>query len=170
MEEKEKKSFHPIRAYILIAFFSLLIILPPLFRLFLPNMNSAVSKYQDTIMNITCTRDYPQEQLTETVIIRYINTKIDQTRITYEPIKNTNSNASVADDTLTPSQEIAYFTNIPGATIETKDNKTVIVINQNTIDQNKDNVDLKNNYFNNERITQKLYFTNRYFSCEETTV
>ena len=93
MEKQEAKKFHPIRAYILITFFSLLIILPPLFRLFLPNMNSAVSKHQDTIMNITCTRDYPQEQLTETVIIRYINTKIDQTRITYEPIKNTNSNA-----------------------------------------------------------------------------
>ena len=46
----------------------------------------------------------------------------------------------------------------------------LITINQDIITQNSDNTNLKTNYFNDNEINQKLYFTNRSFECSEEEI
>lgn len=164
------KPFHPIRAYVAITILLLLIILPPFFRVFFPKVEKTVPSDTDVIITLTCTREYVQEQLLESVQIRYINAKIDQTRITYSPLSIAAEKTINTDsEELLPSTELTYFQTIQGAEISQLEDRTMITINQATIDQNPDNKELQENYFNNDRITQRIYFTNRNFKCEETT-
>lgn len=164
------KPFHPIRAYVAITILLLLIILPPFFRAFFPKVEKTVPSDTDVIITLTCTREYAQEQLLESVQIRYINAKIDQTRITYSPLTiAVEETINTDEEELLPSAELAYFQTIQGADISQLEDRTMITINQDTIDQNPDNKELQENYFNSDRITQRLYFTNRSFECEETT-
>lgn len=164
------KNYHPIRIYIIIIILLLLIILPPTFRLFFPKEEKTITKNDKTITTITCTRDYPTENITETVQIRYINAKINQTKITYTNINNQSTNATTSQDELLPSAELSYLKEVSGINIEQTEQMTTVTINQDTIDNNPNNIDLVNNYFNTSKIAQQVYFTNRNFQCEETTI
>lgn len=163
------KKFHPIRAFIIIFILSLLIILPPLFRLMFPKTEEAKSKNNNKIKLLTCTRNYIEEQTTTKVEIRYINAKVNQTKITYTLMPDTQlKEAAVMDGDILPSMELSYFQSLQGTHITQTDTKTVIIINQDTINKNPDNQDLKENYFNDKLISQKIYFTNRYYECSES--
>lgn len=165
------KQFHPIRAFIIIFVLSLLIILPPLFRLFFPKIDETKIKNNDKITLLTCTRNYAEEQITETVEVRYINSKVNQTKITYSTMAIAEySMINGAESDILPSIELSYFQSLSGVAIEQKDSKTIVTINQDTIDRNPSNQDLKENYFNDKLLSQKIYFTNRYFQCDDTTV
>ena len=165
------KQFHPIRAFIIIFVLSLLIILPPLFRLFFPKIDETKIKNNDKITLLTCTRNYAEEQITETVEVRYINSKVNQTKITYSTMAIAEySMINGVESDILPSIELSYFQSLSGVAIEQKDSKTIVTINQDTIDRNPSNQDLKENYFNNKLLNQKIYFTNRYFRCDDTTV
>lgn len=165
------KNFHPIRAFIIIFILSLLIILPPLFRVLFPKAEETKPKNNNTIRLLTCTKNYAEEQTTTTVEVRYINSKVNQTKITYSPIAATKySIMNTSESDILPSLELSYLQSIQGINITQSDNKTIIIINQNTIDQNPNNQELKENYFNDKLIDQKIYFTNRYYECNETTV
>lgn len=163
------KKFHPVLAIVLIIIFALFIILPPVCREFFPKVEKTVGKEEnETISTIICTRSFQTEQMEEKIETRYINNKIDQTRITYQPItRQIEEPAMTIENDILPSQELAYFQGIQGTEITTVDTRTLITINQNTIDQNPDNIDLKNNYFNDDKITQKINYTNRNFECTE---
>lgn len=164
------KQFHPIRAFIIIFVLSLLIILPPLFRLLFPKTDETKIKNNDKITLLTCTRNYAEEQTTETVEVRYINSKVNQTKITYSVMPVTEySMINSVDSDLLPSIELSYFQSLTGVAIEQKNNETIVIINQDTIDRNPSNQDLKKNYFNDKLLNQKIYFTNRYFQCDDTT-
>lgn len=165
------KQFHPIRAFIIIFVLSLLIILPPLFRLFFPKIDETKIKNNDKITLLTCTRNYAEEQITETVEVRYINSKVNQTKITYSTMAIAEySMINGVESDILPSIELSYFQSLSGVAIEQKDSKTIVTINQDTIDRNPSNQDLKENYFNDKLLSQKIYFTNRYFQCDDTTV
>ncbi|MCI6107593.1 MAG: hypothetical protein SOU84_03460 [Candidatus Faecimonas sp.] len=165
------KQFHPIRAFIIIFVLSLLIILPPLFRLFFPKIDETKIKNNDKITLLTCTRNYAEEQITETVEVRYINSKVNQTKITYSTMAIAEySMINGVESDILPSIELSYFQSLSGVAIEQKDSKTIVTINQDTIDRNPSNQDLKENYFNDKLLNQKIYFTNRYFQCDDTTV
>lgn len=165
------KQFHPIRAFIIIFVLSLLIILPPLFRLFFPKIDETKIKNNDKITLLTCTRNYAEEQITETVEVRYINSKVNQTKITYSTMAIAEySMINGVESDILPSIELSYFQSLSGVAIEQKDSKTIVTINQYTIDRNPSNQDLKENYFNDKLLSQKIYFTNRYFQCDDTTV
>lgn len=165
-----KKRIHLIRVIILIVVFSLLIILPPLFRLLFPKVEEAVSVNKDRITLLTCTKDYPNEQISVDVQVRYINAKIEQTRLVYKTYVNADTvfNTTLEDE-LRASDEIAYFSSIPGIHIENLEDRTIVIIDQDVIDSNPNNVDLKNNYFNDQKTSQRIYFTNLSYSCDETT-
>lgn len=156
-----------IKAYIIIVVLSLLIILPPIFRVFLPKQKTVIGYNQGNITTVTCTKDYSTEKISETVEIRYVNSKIKQTIITYKPL--TNTTIVTDEDNLTPSKELAYFKKLKNIKIEEKEDITTVTITDNVIKENKDKKDLQNNYFNNQKIEQKLYFANRNFNCTETT-
>lgn len=165
------KQFHPIRAFIIIFVLSLLIILPPLFRLFFPKIDETKIKNNDKITLLTCTRNYAEEQITETVEVRYINSKVNQTKITYSTMAIAEySMINGVESDILPSIELSYFQSLSGVAIEQKDSKTIVTINQDTIDRNPSNQDLKENYFNDKLLSQKIYFTKRYFQCDDTTV
>lgn len=165
------KQFHPIRAFIIIFVLSLLIILPPLFRLFFPKIDETKIKNNNKITLLTCTRNYAEEQITETVEVRYINSKVNQTKITYSTMAIAEySMINGVESDILPSIELSYFQSLSGVAIEQKDSKTIVTINQDTIDRNPSNQDLKENYFNDKLLSQKIYFTNRYFQCDDTTV
>lgn len=166
------KKFHPVLAIVLIIIFALFIILPPVCREFFPKVEKTVGKEEnETISTIICTRSFQTEQMEEKIETRYINNKIDQTRITYQPItRQIEEPAMTIENDILPSQELAYFQGIQGTEITTVDTRTLVTINQNTIDQNPDNIDLKNNYFNDDKITQKINYTNRNFECTEETL
>ncbi len=171
--EQEKKKFHPIRAIVIMIILIILIALPPIFRVLFPKVEEATPTQQDAIKIITCTRSYPTESIRETAEIRYINSKIDQTRITYEPYAATREMEEPVinqEETILPSQELAYFQALPGIQIDQIDTRTLITINEELINQNSENTDLKQNYFNDDQIEQKLYFTNRYFECSEEEI
>lgn len=165
------KNFHPIRAFVIIFILSLLIILPPLFRVLFPKVEEIKTKNNDNITLLTCTRDYTAEQTTATVEVRYINSKVNQTKITYSPmIVKEYSVTNTTENDILPSMELSYFQSIQGINITQSDTKTIVTINQDTIDNNPDNQELKENYFNDKLINQKIYFTNRYYECSESTV
>lgn len=166
------KKFHPVFAIVLIIIFALFIILPPVCREFFPKVEKTVGKEEnETISTIICTRSFQTEQMEEKIETRYINNKIDQTRITYQPItRQIEEPVMTIENDILPSQELAYFQGIQGTEITTVDTRTLVTINQNTIDQNPDNIDLKNNYFNDDKITQKINYTNRNFECTEETL
>jgi len=166
-----KKKFHPLRAIVMIVILSLLIILPPLFRLLFPKIEQAVPKNKDKVTSLICKKEYPTEQLTALVEVRYINAKINQTKITYTYNQATRiaENTVTTDQLPTAKEEMDHFRNIKGISISENSNKTIFIINQDTINQNQDNNELKENYFNNKKTTQKIFFVNRYYSCEETT-
>lgn len=164
------KKFHPIRAFIIIIILSLLIILPPLFRLLFPKIEETRPTNTDKITLLTCTRNYAEEQTTEVVEVRYINSKVNQTKITYTTTPTTEySVINTIENDLLPSMELSYFQSLEGVIIEQTENQTIITINQDIIDRNPSNQDLKENYFNDKLINQKIYFTNRYFECNEST-
>ena len=165
------KQFHPIRAFIIIFVLSLLIILPPLFRLFFPKIDETKIKNNDKITLLACTRNYAEEQITETVEVRYINSKVNQTKITYSTMAIAEySMINGVESDILPSIELSYFQSLSGVAIEQKDSKTIVTINQDTIDRNPSKQDLKEKYFNDKLLNQKIYFTNRYFQCDDTTV
>lgn len=165
------KNFHPIRAFVIIFILLLLIILPPLFRVLFPKVEEIKTKNNNNIKLLTCTRNYAQEQTTATVEVRYINSKVNQTKITYSSMPATEySVINTAENDILPSMELSYFQSIQGINISQSDDKTVIIINQDTINSNPDNQELKENYFNDKLINQKIYFTNRYYECDESTV
>lgn len=164
------KKFHPIRAFIIIIILSLLIILPPLFRVLFPKVEKAKPTNTDQITLLTCTRNYAEEQTTESVEVRYINSKVNQTKITYIATPSTEySVINTIENDLLPSIELSYFQSLEGIIIEQTENQTIVTINQDIIDRNPSNQDLKENYFNDKLINQKIYFTNRYFECSEST-
>ena len=119
---------------------------------------------------LTYTKNYAEEQTTEVVEIRYINSKINQTKITYTTTPTTEySVINTIENDLLPSMELSYFQSLEGVIIEQTENQTIITINQDIIDRNPSNQDLKENYFNDKLINLKIYFTNRYFECSEST-
>lgn len=166
-----EKKFHPLRAIIIIVILSLLIILPPLFRLLFPKIEQAVPKNQNKVTSLICKKEYPAEQMTALVEVRYINAKINQTKITYTYNESTRTveNMITQEPITTAKEQMDYFRNIKGISINENPNKTIFIINQDTINQNQDNKELKENYFNDKKTTQKIFFVNQYYSCEETT-
>ncbi len=156
-----------IKAYIIIVILSLLIILPPVFRAFFPKQKTVIGEDQGNITTINCTKDYHTEKISETVEVRYIDSKIKYTKITYKPSTNTNQTAEEED--LTPSKELAYFKTLKDIDIKENEGTTTVTITNKTIKGNKEEKDLQKNYFNEQKIEQKLYFANRNFNCTETT-
>lgn len=165
-----QRKIHLVRVIILIVIFSLLIILPPLFRVLFPNIEEAVASSRDRVTLLTCTKNYPLEHISVEVQVRYINTQIEQTRLVYKNNSISDSASSnIAEEVGPAKEELAYFSSIPGIKIENLDDRTIVIIDQSVVDANPDNVDLKNNYFNNQKTTQRIYFTNLSYSCDETT-
>lgn len=166
-----QKKLHSIRAVIIIIILSLFIILPPLSRLLFPKVEEAKSKNNDKITLLTCTRNYAEENIKETVEVRYINAKINQTKIVYTAMSEKEYLAmNITENDFLPSTELFYFQSIEGISIDQSAEKTTVLITQDTIDKNPNNQEFKENYFNDKKIDQKIYFTNRYYECEETTI
>lgn len=155
-----EKSKHALRAIVLIIIFSLLIILPPVFRVLFPKVEETVPKKQDRITTVTCIKEDGNKTLAGRVQIRYINNEIDQTRLTF------------TNNTIDPViiEEITFLDTINGITKEIGETETVYTITKEVVDLNKDNIELEENYFNNDKIEATVYFTNASYTCEETTV
>ena len=117
-----------IKAYIIIVILSLLIILPPVFRAFFPKQKTVIGEDQGNITTINCTKDYHTEKISETVEIRYIDSKIKYTKIIYKP--STNTNQTTEEEDLTPSKELAYFKTLKDIAIELVEDKEHLEVRQ----------------------------------------
>lgn len=166
------KKFHPIRAFVIIIVLSLLIILPPMCRLLFPKTEKTTTKNNDKITILICRKNYLEEQITKTVEVRYINAKVNQTKITYTqmPIAEYSMTNTTTNTDLLPSMELSYLQSLDGVAIEQTEEKTTIIINQDSIERNSSNSELKENYFNDKLLSQKIYFTNNYYECEESSI
>ena len=123
-----QKKLHPIRTLVIMFILLLLIILPPLFRLLFPKIEKPKTKHNDIIEFLTCTRDYPTENITETVTTRYINSKVNQTKVVYAPLTTREQAVINQEETLLPSAELAFFQTVVGINIGTVERKDIVRI------------------------------------------
>lgn len=163
------ENIHPLRIYIIIAILLLLIILPPLFRVLFPKATSTLIKDLPANTTLTCTKDYPIEDTKETVKIEYKDNKIHKTTLTYTTLEKDDTDITNVDSDILPSIEISYFESLNDINIKKEEKKTTITLTKDSIKKNQEDIDLEENYFNNNKIAQRIYFINRSFTCEETT-
>ncbi len=163
------ENIHPLRIYIIIAILLLLIILPPLFRVLFPKATSTLIEDLPANTTLTCTKDYPIEDTKETVKIEYKDNKIHKTTLTYTTLEKDDTDITNVDGDILPSIEISYFESLNDINIKKEEKKTTITLTKDSIKKNQEDIDLEENYFNNNKIAQKIYFINRSFTCEETT-
>lgn len=144
MKEKEPRS--PLVVVAAMLFLALFIVLPPLFRAYVPKEEEVV----ETIIKkhvLSCEGVYVNEKLKVIVKISYeddvaVNNKI--TYMAYTPTEEDIKNDGEIKPDKTAKEEITYFKTISDIQITEGSTQTMVVITDDVVENNPEQVELVN--------------------------
>lgn len=166
----KKNIIKKIILIILIIILSCFIILPPLLRITIADVNltgktNNENKNSDLLI-LSCEK---YDSLTSTLITsrtRYKDNVPDQNFITYEKTIRNKDLTSEIPSYKTASEEIDFFSKINGIEITETDTKTTVLISKYVVDMNQANFTLAK-YFSSKD-TQREFYEGQGYKCEET--
>lgn len=158
-----KKEKSPILVIICILVLLIFIVLPPLFRKYIPKPeidNSQVNKVSLKVLK--CEKYFKEELYHVTSDSKYKNNQIDNNKIVYEKLQQVpegvNNNTSI-----TVLEEFNMFNTLNNVSIDINDTIATVNINQNLINSNPDNERLLNYFQPIEE--QKSYYESMGYNC-----
>lgn len=167
---KKKYKIKKISLIAAITILALFIILPPLLRITIKDVNltgkAQVKQPKDNLTILSCTKFDPTTSYLITSRTRYNNEETDQNFITYEKTSQGNNPTSTLPSYKTPIEEITFFSSINGVEINSGDTKTTVLIPKYVVNMNESNFTLAK-YFNNKEAQRKFYEEQGY-TCKET--
>lgn len=167
---KKKYKIKKISLIAAITILALFIILPPLLRVTIKDVNltgkAQVKQPKDNLTILSCTKFDPTTSYLITSRTRYNNEETDQNFITYEKTSQGNNPTSTLPSYKTPIEEITFFSSINGVEINSGDTKTTVLIPKYVVNMNESNFTLAK-YFNNKEAQRKFYEEQGY-TCKET--
>lgn len=156
-----KKEKSPILVFSCILFLLLLIILPPIFRTYIPKKKIEDSN-QIKLEVLKCYKYFKQELYKVSTSTKYKNNEIDTNTITYEKLEQIP--VDVADNTsITVNQEYTMLSSLQNVNITTNDNITIVKIDKNLINSNPANPNLLS-YFQTLD-NQQFYYESMGYTC-----
>jgi len=166
MIEKKKKS--PLLVILVIIILSLFIILPPVFRAYIPKESpKSEGKTQSNIKILSCEKTSASEDYKIISRTRYKDNIPVQNVITYQKMSmqdvdsSSEENLNIVDST--QIEELEIFKSIADIQITENEEKTIVVINSDLLEANRSNTQLSN-YLQREG-AQKRFYTNEGYIC-----
>lgn len=164
-----KKEKSPVLVIGCILFLLLFIVLPPVFRAYIPNDNQAGGNNiieQNKIEILKCNRIYADELFQENVSVKYLNDEIKTNTITYTKLD------AVPEGYVPPAEtnpqavaeEYTYLSNIPNISNNTVTNTTTIIITDELFKANNQEERLSY-YFQNDIASQKTWYEQMNYTC-----
>lgn len=159
-----KKEKSPILVIVCILFLSSFIILPPVFRAYIPNDDIVVESppVQDKIQVLKCNKYFKEELFKVSSSVKYRNDLIEENTITYEKIEKVPDDVS-PNTSITVEEEYNMFKSLNNIDISTEEKVTIVKIDQDLIDNNSEHSNLLNYYQSLEN--QKLYYEDMEYTC-----
>ena len=164
-----KKEKSPILVISCILFLFLFIILPPVFRKYIPKEeakkdNQIESKQELSILQ--CSRIFPTDLYQVTAKVKYINGSISTNTITYRKIETVPDDYQepVEETPLVLMDEYNYLTNLPNIEKKAEEPNPILVINSNTIKNNDSDENLKL-YFQDDITKQEEFYKEKGYTC-----
>lgn len=167
---KKKNILIKILLIVIIVVSTNFILLPPLFRLTIADVDLTGTTVKDPQKNnlivLSCKKHDLQTSTLVTSRTRYKEEIPEQNFITYEKTSSNNELTSSLPSYKKPDEEIEFFSNIDGIEINTTDQKTTVLISKYVVSMNEANFTLAK-YFNSKDEQRKFYEEQGY-KCEET--
>ena len=116
-------------------FLSLMIILPPLFRVLFPNDDYSQKKQIDQVKTLSCDRVISNSNYSTHVEVIYRNEGLEQNQITYTKIDDS-SKAGATTGTLIPEEESSYLSKLNNINVTSDENTYVIILNKKSLEDN----------------------------------
>lgn len=159
-----KKEKSPILVITCILFLSAFIILPPIFRAYIPNDDIVIEPpaAQDKIQVLKCNKYFKEELFKVSSSVKYRNDLIEENTITYERVEKLPGDVS-SNTSITVEEEYNMFKSLNNIDISTEEKITIVKIDQDLIDNNPDHSNLLNYYQSLEN--QKLYYEEMGYTC-----
>lgn len=170
MNKKVKIKNTLIRILLIIVIFilSLFIIVPPVLRLTIPNLNLGISispKKDSNIIILSCEK---YEQETQTLITsrtKYKDNNIEQNLIIYKKDLTGNNQPSSLPSYQNSTEAINFFSRIEGIEITVSEETTTVLIPKYVVENNGANRILQN-YFQ-KKDSQKTFYESQGYVCTE---
>lgn len=159
-----KKEKSPILVIACILFLSAFIILPPVFRAYIPNDDITVEPppARDKIHLLKCNKYFKEELFKVSSNVKYRNHVIEENTITYEKVEKVSDDIS-PNTSITVEEEYNMFKSLNNIDISTEEKITIVKIDQDLIDNNPEHSNLLNYYQSLEN--QKLYYEEMGYTC-----
>lgn len=159
--KKEKPTFLVILTIIFLLQF---IILPPFFRAFFPKQVEEAKK--DELNILSCNYSSNTEKYNIKVNIKYKNSIVYNTKITYSLLNedNNNINSQVNDSYISIKEQMTYFQKLEGNIISYQDNGDIIIEINDKIFELNNNDEFIKNYYNSINL-ENNFFTNQGYTC-----
>ena len=159
-----KKEKSPILVIVCILFLSSFIILPPVFRAYIPNDDNLIESppVQDKKQVLKSKKYFKEELFKVSSSVKYRNDLIEENTITYEKIEKVPDDVS-PNTSITVEEEYNMFKSLNNIDISTEERVTIVKIDQDLIDNNSEHSNLLNYYQSLEN--QKLYYEEMEYTC-----
>lgn len=177
-----KREKSPILVVICMLFLLIFIIVPPVFRKYIPKQidTNSTEKVKNTIKILKCNKTFSNEFYQVNSSTKYVDDKIVSNTIRYQKIDSTqnnnsennqNSNSNEDNVTLddaasvvTVNDEYNYFSSLSDINITSNDSLTTVVINKKSLESNDSETTLKN-YYQDSISSQKKFYENMGYTC-----
>lgn len=159
-----KKEKSPILVIACILFLSTFIILPPVFRSYIPDSDVVIDSppVQDKIQVLKCNKYFKEELFKVSSSVKYRNDLIEVNTITYEKLEKFPDGVS-SNTSITVEEEYNMFKSLNNIDISTEGKITIVKVDQDLIDNNPDDSNLLNYYQSLEN--QKVYYEDMGYIC-----
>lgn len=148
-------------------FLSMLIILPPLFRLLFPKITVENKKENlDKLEILTCDRTISNSDYSTHVEVIYQNNEIEQNQITYTKIDEA-TKATANTGTITPEEESSYLSKLNNIDVKSDENTYVITLNKKSLEDNPNDQNLIN--YIQPLSEQEKFYSELGYSCSTST-
>lgn len=160
-----KKEKSPVLVVFCILILLMFIILPPVFRNYIPKEEKRDNIVKDKISILNCNRVFNDELYNVSSKTKYLNNSIVQNIITYQKLTQitNDTNQNTAAKPITVAEEFGMLSKLNGVNIQTSDPNTIVIIDRNLIENNNTDQNLKN-YFQ-DITNQKEYYEAMGYTC-----
>ena len=144
-------------------FLTLMIILPPLFRMMFPKqIEDKNNKTLNRIEILSCERTISNSNYSTSVKVTYKNSQIEQNVITYMKIDDSiKSGASRGD--LSPEEESSYFSKLNDIDIVNNESSVIVTLNKKSLENNSNDRNLSNYLQTIDK--QEAFYSELGYSC-----
>ncbi len=160
--KKEKSPILVISCILLLLTF---IVLPPLFRYLIPRPSDITTKnnvVKKQLQVLKCSKYFPEELYLESISVKYKDGIIDTNTISYKKIDQVPEGV-LPNTSIKVSDEYNMFNSLKNIKVNNNNDLVTVTIDQELINDNKENTDLINYYQALEE--EQSFYENMGYTC-----